>query len=394
MLNAIGAIEEWVVNASGLSGRRKLCLQALLLIYLSAPVAALANVTYGTRFKVVNAQNLSGDGFVLTTDIKGDATRICMASFKVLSCFDARTWKRLWSDKTPYGSIDAGPVISGNIVLYAGGGGSWIIYGTSAHNGQILWRKNHQSYALATARGMVFADGYGTGLIALAARSGRKLWGFEGIGPGGGIGPIWFYEGKLFTVSYILDARTGKLVRILHSGPRVFAASRGIAFGANLHGALRAWNVASGRVVWSRTLHSKKIGVGLAANPKQVFAAFYNRLSGFAHHGVLNAYDASDGRVIWSRELTSDAQALAESPVGADRSHVYVIEPSDTAHGSIIVSLDARTGKRIWSCSTVETAYGPPIVTRNFVYVAVGNATLVVIDKRDGKIVKSIPFPK
>lgn len=382
------------MNASRLAEMRKVCLLALLIICRCAPVGAFANATHGTQLKIGTIQNLSGDGFVLTTDINGDATRICTASFNVLSCFDARTWKRLWSEKTPYGSIDTGPVISGDIVLYAGGGGSWIIYGISTHNGQILWRKTHQTYALATASGMVFADSHGTGVIALAARSGRKLWDFDGIGPGGGIGPIWFYEGKLFTASYILDAQTGKLVKILHSGPRVFSASHDTAFGANLHGVLRAWNVTSGRVMWSRTLRSAKIGVGLAANSTQVFAAFYNKLSGFAHHGVLKAYDVSDGRVIWDRKLTSDAQPLAESPVGTDGSYAYVIEPSNTAHGSEIVSLDARTGRPVWLCSTVKTAYGPPIVTRNFVYVAVGTASLVVINKRDGKVVKSISFPK
>lgn len=373
--------------------KQRLWLLPLLLICSFSPVIAWASRTHGTRTKVTSEKTFTGDSFVVTTDSAGDAVRICAASFNVLSCFDPRTWKRLWSERTPYGSIDTNPVISGDIVLYSGGGGAWTIYGRSAQSGQIFWLKNHQSYSLAVGRGMLFADGYGTGVIALAPRTGKEIWSFGGIGPGMGIGSIWFYEGKLFTDSYILDAQTGKLVKLLHSGPRVFAASHGTAFGANFHGTLRAWNAASGAAIWSRTLHSVRIGVGLAANSSEVFSAFYKKSPYFGHHGVIEAYNASDGRVLWDRKITSDIQTLGYSPIVADSSHVYLIEPSNTAHGSQIIALDGRTGRLKWSCPTVKTAYGPPVQTREFVFVEVGRATLVMIRKRNGKIVRSLPFP-
>jgi hypothetical protein len=393
VLNTIGAIEEWVVNASSVSDKGKLCLLPLLLLFLCAPVGALASVTYGLRANSANGPTRIGNGFVVTTDAAGEATRICMSRFSILSCIDPRTWKRVWSEKTPYGSVDTDLYVSDNILLYAGGGGAWTIYGTSLDNGQILWHKSHQSFVLATGRGKVFAAN-GTGVIAFAAGSGIKDWEFGPIAPGVSPGAMFFWEGKLFTASYILDAETGKLVKMLHSDSGAFAASRGRVFGADSHGTLRTWNAASGALIWSRTVHSAKIGEQLAANSNDVFAVFYKDYAESAHQGVLKAYNAADGRVLWGRELKSDTQTLPFSPIGADNSHVYLIVPSSTTRGFRLIGLESRTGKLLWSCSIAKTAYGPPVPTRDFVYLTVDRTTLVVIDKRDGKIVKSIPFPK
>lgn len=383
------------MSASRVDNRVKICFLALLLIVLCAPVGALVNASDGLRVDGANRPALIGNWFVVTTDAAGEATRICAAGFKVLSCFDARTWKRLWSEKTPYGSVDTDLHMSGDILLYAGGGGAWTIYGTSSDNGKILWTKNDQSFVLATGRGMVFAaHPYTPGIIALSARSGKRKWTTMRVSPD----VMFFYEGKLFTDSGILDAETGKLVKRLHFDSRTFAASGGRVFGADKHGRLRAWNAVSGALIWSRTLHSAKAKYGneLAANSKEVFAVFLSNISGLAHHGVLKAFNASDGRVMWGHKITSDYHGIGGSPIGADSAHVYLIGPSHKAHGSKIIALDARTGKPIWTRSLAKRASGPPVVTKKVLYVDVGDVEggdLVEIEERDGKVVKSVPIP-
>lgn len=373
-------------------------LRGILFLALAMMICALATallssrVSYGQQPKRVIGSSLEGSGFAIATDISGDAIRIYLASFDKLSCLDAQNWKILWSRKTPYGSIDTDPVMSDNTVFYAGGGGAWTIYGVSAETGQILWRSNHTSFWLATASGSVFVDGPGSGVTALAPRSGKKLWAFGGVGPGS-IGRIFYYEGKIFTSNYVLDARTGELIKRLNSSPRVFAASEGRVFGGNLTGTLKAWEVTSAQVLWSARVSSVTQAVAVAANPGYVFAVFYKGQPFFAHHGVLKAYAASNGRLVWERPLTSKSQGLGNDPIGADSQHVYLIEPTGTAHGSRVIALDAQTGKLAWSCQTTR-ADGPPVPIDKTVYIASGNNVLLAIDKKSGRVLRTFPFPK
>ena len=365
---------------------------AVLCVLVSA--RASIGIASAAQLRLRRGGHFDGWGFDLQTDASGEAARICTASFSVLSCFDAQTRELLWSQKTPYGSIDTNIVMSGGAVFYAGGGGAFTIYGLSAKTGHILWRKNHTSYSLASAARLLFADGYGSGVIALARGTGKEVWAFPGIGPGGQIGRIFAYGGKVFTSNYILNARTGKLLKLLHTSPRVFAGVSGRVFGANLRGRLEAWDVASGHVLWVAKAHSEMRAVALAANSDYVFAVFYRREPFLMHHGVLKAYAASNGRLVWRRPIASVEQKLGSDPIGADGAHVYLIEPSATAQGSRILALDARTGEPVWSLSTAETTYGPPIPTSKLLYVATGNTRLLAIWSRSGKVRWSLPFPK
>lgn len=357
-----------------------------------ATTLAASRIGYGQRLARAAGASLDGSGFAVTMNTSGDAARIYLASFEKLSCLDARNGKALWSEKTPYGSIDTDPVVSDNMVLYAGGGGAWTIYGVSAETGQILWQKRHTSFFLATAPGSLFVDGPSSGVTALAPRTGKKVWAFEGIGPGS-IGKIFYYGGKIFTSNYILDARTGELVKRLNSSPRVFAASAGKVFGANISGMLKAWEVTSAKVLWSVKTSSTTQAVAVAANPDYVFAVFYHDQPFFAHRGVLKAYAASDGRLVWERPLTSEGQGLEYSPIGADGQYVYLIEPTETAHGSRVTALYAQTGKVVWSRQTTQ-ADGPPVPSGKNVYIASGNKVLLAIDKKSGKVMRTFSFPK
>lgn len=368
------------------------------LLVFAAMICALATtlvanrISYGQRPKGAIGTSLEGSGFAVAMNTSGEAARIYLASFEKLSCLDARNGKALWSEKTPYGSIDTDPVVSDSMVLYAGGGGAWTIYGVSAETGQILWQKRHTSFSLATAPGALFVDGPGSGVTALALRTGKKVWAFDGIGPGS-IGKIFYYSGKIFTSNYILDARTGELIKKLNSSPRVFAASEGRVFGANLSGMLKAWEVTSAKALWSVSTRSATQAVAVAANPDYVFVVFYNDQPFFAHRGVLKAYAASDGRLVWERPLRSTSQGLVNSPVGADGQYVYLIEPTETAHGSRVIALNAQTGKVAWSRQTTQ-ADGPPVPSGKTVYIASGDNVLLAIDKESGSVLRTISFPK
>lgn len=373
--------------------KKVLFLVSSAIIFALVTANASSLVSYGTQSKGVSKRTQEGAGFAVAADASGRAIRIYLASYDNLSCLDAQTWKTLWSKRTPYGSIDAGPVISDDMVIYAGGGGAFTIYGISARAGQTLWRKTHTSFWLATAPGMLFADSLGSGVTAFSPRTGKKLWTFGGIGPEQ-IGKIFYSHGKIFTAGYILDAHTGKLVKRLASSPRAFAASNGRVFGANLNGTLEAWNVASGKVLWLAKTRSATQGIEVAANSGYVFAVFYTGQPFFAHNGVLKAYSALDGRLAWERRLTTKDQALGVDPIGADNLFVYLIEPAETAHGSRIIALDAQTGRLVWSCQTTTKAYGPPVPTRKAVYIAVGNTVLYAIDKHSGRVLRTLRFPK
>lgn len=333
-----------------------------------------------------------GSGFAIRTNARDEAVRIYLAGYERMSCVDARTWKLLWSEKTPYGSIDAGPVISGDTVLYAGGGGGFTLYGLDAETGRTLWSKSHTSLWLATGTRELFADGLGSGVMAVTPQTGKKLWDSKGIGPGS-IGKIFYYHGKIYTAGYILDSGDGKLVQKLPSSPRSFAAAGGRVFLANFNKTLEARDAASARVLWSVKIPSGMNPAGLAANRRFVFAVFYDGEPFFAHHGVLRAYAAADGHQVWERSLVSHVQGLGDEPIAADRENLYLVEPTETKHGSRLCALNAQTGRLIWSYETTM-ASGPPVPTRAVLYLTAKNESLLALNKATGKLLRSVAFPR
>lgn len=362
---------------------------AAVFALLVVPFASRA----GGRQGASSQATLEGFGFAVETGPSRDAVRVYLAGYDRLACVNTKTWKVLWSEKTPYGSIDAGPVMSGSTVLYAGGGGAFTIYGVNAKTGHPLWHKDHRSYLMATAPDELFiGEVPGMGVLAITPRTGRKIWDFSRVGPGS-INRALYYDGRLYTDSYILNAGDGKLVKELPSGARALAAAGGRVFLANLNSRLEAMDATSERVLWSARTPSAMRPIAVAANRNYVFAMFYEGEPLIARCGVLKAYSAAKGGQVWERKFVSRIQGLGEAPIGADRQFVYVAEPNATLHGSRISALNDQTGKVVWSYQTKTIAFGPPVLTRKVLYVALGKRSLLAIDKGTGRLLRTVPFP-
>lgn len=356
-------------------------------LLLGAPMLPRAH----NGLRPAKGMDAAGSGFAIQANVRDEAVRIYLAGYNRLSCLDAKTWKVLWSMKTPYGSIDAGPVVSRDTLLYSGGGGGFTIYGADAETGRMLWSQRHTSLWLAVGPHALFADGLASGVTAVAPQTGKRLWDFGGIGPGS-IGKIFYYEGKIYTAGYILDSRDGKLVQRLPSSPRAFAAVGDKVFLANFNATLEARSAASARVLWSVKTPLGMNPVSISANRSLVFAVFYDGEPFLAHRGLLRAYAAADGHLVWERALVSHVQALGDDPIGADHENVYLIEPTETKHGSLLCALNAESGNLTWSYQTTM-ASGPPVPTRTALYLASGNESLLVLDKANGKLLRSVSFP-
>lgn len=278
-------------------------------------------------------------------------------------CLDGESGHVIWSVKAPglshQGSPGAGPVLAGKTLMYMGGGGFFTAYGLDTQTGKTKWVLNKRSPTLAASPDTVFlARQWGGGVIAVNARTGKIKWEHGATRVGGTLTRIIYSEGRLYTNSHeVWDTGSGHLSK-LSFGPGddvvgALAASAGRVFLTGYNMPLVAVEAETGGKLWEApnpvpSSPATTPDEFVAASDRYAVAAFYNDSAFEARRGVLEAYNAATGRRLWTKTITS-AIGLLPDPVSVDNQLVYLLEPGGKRGAErTVTAFDARTGKQVW----------------------------------------------
>ena len=140
----------------------------------------------------------------------------------------------------------------------------------------------------------------------------------------------------------------------------------------NFDGAARAFDRATGRVLWSHN-HSAHGGAAAAIAGNVVFAGSWDR--------HLYALDLQTGRQIWSFDAGGEIESHpAYHPDGI----VYVSAEESFA----LFALNATTAELLWTFNDTDTAEinGSPTVTPNYVYIGANDGNMYVLHRSTGAV--------
>jgi quinoprotein glucose dehydrogenase len=238
-------------------------------------------------------------------------------------------------------------------------------------------------------------------LVALDAASGKEIWIHENL-PGLTPRGIAYWESKdrkdrrlIFTINNYLqeiDARTGKsiltfgnnglvdlreglgrdpstIVRIQPSAPgRVFenlimlGSSTGEAY-LSAPGHIRAYNVLTGKIVWTFHTIPHPGEFGYDTWPK-------------------DAWKYSGGANTWGEITVDEKRGIAYFPTGSPTYDYYGADRIGTnLFGNCLLALDARTGKRLWHFQMVHHDLWDYDITA---------APQLITVRQDGKLVDAV----
>ena len=244
------------------------------------------------------------------------------------------------------------------------------------------------------AGGRVFALDVNARVSAISAETGTTLWtvDLESNEDNDGLlgGGIAYFKGRLYVTTgfaqvIALDAGSGEEIwRRGVSGPVRSAPTvrGGRVFSISIDNQLHVFAADDGRDLWSHVGVVETAGLLGGASPAVDAGVVVAPFSS----GELVALRAQNGRSVWSDSLaalrrTDPVSSLAHirgNPV-IDRGRVFAISNSGR-----MVSIDLRTGGRIWERPIGGTQ--SPWVAGNFIYVLTGNAELVCLSRREGRI--------
>ena len=252
------------------------------------------------------------------------------------------------------------------------------------------------------AGGMVFALDADSGVTALQADNGDKLWS-KGLAPeieeddGHISGGLAYYKGRVFVTTgfgdvIALNATTGEEIwREYVRGPMRSAPTvrSGRVFAITIDNRLVALNADTGETLWTHAGIGESaniLGGGSPAVEGSVVIAPYSS-------GELVALDLESGNVLWSDSLTAIRRTDAVSTLShirgnpvIDRGRVIAV-----SHGGVMASIDLATGQRIWDREL--GGMGTPWVAGEYIYILTNDAEIAVLSRKDGRIywVRGLP---
>ena len=226
----------------------------------------------------------------------------------------------------------ASPVVSGGVAVFADGNA---LYALRLGDGHPVW---HREFAVAKNPGPGTVDGLWTwrGSVIAALGTGSTAPALVSLDPATG---AVRWRATL--------AGTG-----LEDDPVV--TSDGVLAALSETGALRAFDLATGRQLWSRQY--AKAGL-LAAGTVVIGNAGHG--SGISDQTrALTAFDGRTGKVAWSASGLPGGSQFVSAPGGRLLSYdIPLLLPPGTRHPAPgpVTALDAATGKTLWTLSTGRT---------------------------------------
>jgi outer membrane protein assembly factor BamB len=330
---------------------------------------------------------LVGLAFWIETS-NGLANKIYVNQHDAVTCLDAQTGAVVWSTKAS--AVAVGPVLVDSTVVYMADGGFFTAYGLDAKTGKQKWSLNERSGLLVAGEKQVYLSPIG--VVAVNPADGSVVWRHP-MPPPGYAGLMWYYRGKVYADSEILDASTGKRTRLLDSPMRAFAAGQGRVFAADEDGKLTALDGESLKQLWQVQTPARSqpfVPEGLAAAGEYVFGVFYDGHADAAHSGEIDAYLAENGKLRWKAPLACKRRALFFHPIGADAENVYLYEPAEKEGSFMLTAFSAADGKKRWESLEPQGADGPPVVVGQEIYIGGGFHPVIVISRSSGATLRTL----
>jgi outer membrane protein assembly factor BamB len=336
---------------------------------------------------------LQGEGFVVQTSATGEADRVYVGSYDTIFCLDARAGKIVWSHKTPYGTVDVGPIMASGVLVYAGGGGHFTIYGLDPETGRQEWEVQHRTSLLIAGDGMVFANTqFGNGVVTFEAGTGKLKWTYDKAGSGS-LDRLHYYRGSVYTTDYVLAASVGRVLWQLPSSARAFSAGDDEIFIFDENLSLAAVPPDSRAPIWQDRVGKDMEVAGLASSGRRVFAVVYDGYPGSAKNGTVYAYNAQNGTPLWNRHLATSGGFLSWDPIRSDAENVYLLVPGATTNQSILECWRAASGTTIWTYKNDAGLIGPVAIVSQEVYANDDVGHIYVVDSNSGRLLRTLSYP-
>jgi outer membrane protein assembly factor BamB len=365
--------------------KTKYCIGLMIVVF---GLASFAGYAQDAEYR----SSLAGDGFTVHPSPNGQAQNLYVGDQDRVICMDAQTGDILWTRKTPFGTVDVGPILADGTLVYVGGGGHFIIYGLDPVTGRQRWAKQQRSSLLATGDGRLFANTQsGRGITAFDAKTGKDDWNFNDP-PGGSEDRLFYFRKAIYATDYVLDAVTGHIVSRPKTSLRAVTADSESIFTADVDGNLSV-SLPNSRIPrWTVQTGKKQQVAGLAASKGRVFVALYDGYPDFARAGIIQAYNADDGGQIWKQEISTKNRALLWDPVTADSNNLYVLLPGNDENETILDSWDINSGKKQWTYTNAAGIIGPIVIVGHEIYANDAIGHIYVIDSGSGTLLRTLAY--
>ena len=227
----------------------------------------------------------------------------------------------------------------------------------------------------AVANGIIYVGLFDTGLHALDAKTGARLWNYPPIArvicsPAVANGRVYFNDSEDNNGDgvYALDAKTGKPLwfSIINSSFSSPAVANGVVYVGSDDSNLYALDAVTGVKLWNYTTGWVVRTSPVVANGVVYFGSYDKNVY---------ALNASTGAKLWSY-ATGDW--VWSSPAVAN-GVVYV-----GSYDHNVYALDAFTGAKLWSYTTGNAVYSSPAVANGVVYVGSLDGNLYALNAGSG----------
>ena len=163
---------------------------------------------------------------------------------------------------------------------------------------------------------------------------------------------------------------------------------------------IKAWNVETGREVWSRDFAQLGSGGNDCGLCLMDGTLYYSTFFGYAPErrgtpgarGVTAALDPRTGKVLWS---TTDYYVTAGCTISGKDGRLYLggyNRPHEGTDDRYVWCLDARDGSLVWQSEPVASAVNVITIGENYIFSNASGRDGHVLDKATGKILSRFNF--
>lgn len=330
----------------------------------------------------------TGSGFVVET-IAGEPSRVYVGSHATILCIDALTGRIIWTHRTPYGTVDVGPILANGTVVYGGGGGHFTIYGLDRMTGRQKWRKEQRASLIVAGEGLIFANTqFGPGISAIDAGTGRTKWAFHEAGSGSQ-DRLLYANGVVCTTTFALDGATGQLLWRFKSPVRAMTANGGgkvLLVDEDL-------SLTTIKPFETRRIRTDErlVPAGAAADGDSLAVVLYKGYPDSATIGIIEVFTHAGQTKLWEKRLTAESGALLRNPIAVGGGRVYVLLPGPDGR-TILQALSMESGEELWKRVDPEGLIGPVAVVGNEILANDDVGHLYVIDTKSGNLLKTLAY--
>ncbi len=303
---------------------------------------------------------------VLAEPVVAEGHIFAMDAEAVVTAFDAKTGKKLWSHETAPEDDNEGSFLGGGIAYDNGRifitGGFAQVVALDAQTGKEIWRASVEApirSAPSVNGGRVFAITVENQAVALAASTGRQLWTYSGAS----------------TATILMGA----------AAP---AVDGGVVIAPFTNGEVVALRVDNGAALWTETVVAVRRTEAAASLP--IISARpvidRGRVYVVGHSGVVVAIDLRTGQRVWDAPVSG----VYGPWIAGDFLYIITIDAE-------ALCIDVRTGRILWVTQlprfedpedkTGRIVWAGPVVASDRVIVVGSNEQALTLSPYSGSVI-------